>query len=295
MNNGIQDADWAPGNGLTPLGPPPSDPSHGVTNRFSAGDDVVLTKGAHSLHVGVLFTRVQSNNTGVGYAGGWGIFIGLNSAPGFVFGLPNVPLLGGALQGLPFIEFASPASTYSYTTPSGTSYPLTPSRYWRQNWLNPYIQDDWKITKRLTVNLGVRYEWASNPTTVGEPVFVLSNVTTTATESSFVAAQHPFTSNPNAKNIDPRIGLAYDPFGDHKTSIRAGFGMFHEPVTARTFGLSFNPVSPLYDMDGPSAYGVYPSLPTSLASMAGCGLVTTGATAAPRLTASPGLAPSSAM
>jgi hypothetical protein len=261
MNNGIQDADWAPGDGLTPLGPPPSSPSLGVTNRFSVGDDVVLTKGAHSLHMGILFTKVQSNTLAVGYGGGWADFIGLDGDAEFGY-------LGGALQGSPFIEFASPAATYTYTTPSGTSYPWTPRRYWRQNWLAPYIQDDWKISKRLTVNLGVRYDWASNPTTKGLPVFVLPNgFPLTATESSFVTASHPFTSNPNMNNIDPRVGVAYDPFGDHKTSIRAGFGLFHEPIKARTFASSFNPVSPLYDITFPTIYGVYPSLPTSLAQM----------------------------
>ena len=71
---------------------------------------------------------------------------------------------------------------------------------------------------------------------VGEPVFTIYNLTSPTTNGdSFVTVKHPFTSNPNAKNIDPRIGLAWDPFGDHKTSIRAGFGMFHEPVTARTY------------------------------------------------------------
>jgi hypothetical protein len=258
MNNGIQDADWAPGDGITPIGPPPTSPSLGVTNRFSVGDDVVLTKGAHSLHMGILFTRVQSNSMAVGYGGGWADFIGLDGSPAFGY-------LGGALQGDPFIEFASPASTYTYTTPSGTSYPWTPNRYWRQNWMAPYIQDDWKVSRKLTVNLGVRYDWASNPTSVGLPVFVLpSLLTATTTESSFVTAQHPFNSNPNMKNIDPRVGVAYDPFGDHKTSIRAGFGLFHEPVIARTFSSSFNPVSPLYDLTFPSFYNVYPSLPAGL-------------------------------
>ncbi len=89
-------------------------------------------------------------------------------------------------------------------------------------------------------------------------------LTTTATESSFVTASNPFTSNPNAKNIDPRVGVAYDPFGDHKTSIRAGFGLFHEPIKTRTFDSSFNPVSPLYDLTFPTLYGVYPNLPSSL-------------------------------
>ena len=139
---------------------------------------------------------------------------------------------------------------YSYTTPDGKSYPFNPNSYWRQTYLNPYIQDDWKISKRLTLNIGVRYEYASNPTKVGEPVFVFNNLLSpNTTEDSFIAAAHPFTSNPNIKNIDPRIGLAWDPFGNHKTSIRAGFGIFHEPVTARTFALdntSMRPNVPLF-------------------------------------------------
>ena len=270
---GKQDMDWAPGQGMTDIGPPPSSPGANATNRFSAGDDVVLTKGSHSLHFGVVYTRVQSNLQSNSYSAGWWLFAGLNGItlfPGYA--------AGGALQGSPLVGFAGVDPSYTYTTPSGTSYPYTPNRYWRQNWLNPYIQDDWKISKRLTLNLGVRYDWANNPTTVGDPVFVLNNLLSTtapATESSFVTAAHPFTSNPNVKNIDPRIGLAYDPFGDHKTSIRAGFGMFHEPVTARTFAASFNPVNPLYDLTFPSLYcangtstpgcaDVYPSLPTAL-------------------------------
>ena len=259
---GKQDMDWAPGQGLTPIGPPPSSPSMNATNRISVGDDVVLTKGAHSLHVGILFTRVQTNSLAEGYSGGWWDFIGLNGiplGPGFA--------AGGSMQGSPLIGFAGVDPSYTYTTPApnATSYPWTPMRYWRQNWLAPYIQDDWKIGKRLTLNLGVRYEWAGNPTTVGQPVFVLPNgFPLTATETSFVTAQHPFASNPNAKNIDPRIGLAYDPFGDHKTAILAGFAMYHEPVIARTFASSFNPQNPLFDVTFPSLYGLYPNLPKAL-------------------------------
>ncbi len=72
-------------------------------------------------------------------------------------------------------------------------------------------------------------------------------------------------------NIDPRVGVAYDPFGDHKTSIRAGFGLFHEPIKQRTFGSSFDPVSPLFDLTFPSLYGVYPNLPAGLVTSYGPG------------------------
>ena len=98
---GKPDMDWAPGQGLTPIGPPPSSPSHDVTNRFSVGDDVVLTKGAHSLHVGVHFTRVQSNFLAAGFR---------RRLVGFFAGLTGIALFpgfaaGGSLQGSPLVGF----------------------------------------------------------------------------------------------------------------------------------------------------------------------------------------------
>ena len=44
-------------------------------------------------------------------------------------------------------------------------------------------------------------------------------------------------TNPSWNNFDPRVGVAYDPFSDHKTSIRAGFGMFHEVLDAGVWGI----------------------------------------------------------
>ena len=50
---------------------------------------------------------------------------------------------------------------------------------------------------------------------------------------------HAFVSNPSVKNFDPRIGLAWDVFGDHKTSVRAGFGIFHDTFQTYTFSLAY--------------------------------------------------------
>ena len=252
---GLQDMDFSPGQNLSSLGPSPTSPSRPVTNRFDVGDDVIMSLGAHSLRFGASITRVELNQIWDQYPGGAWISANLSGIAG---------PYGGSLYGLPLLCVCGAGPGYSYTTPSGVSYPFTPYRFWRQTWLDPYIQDDWKITKRLTLNLGLRYEWASNPTTVHEPVFVINNLTAlTTTENSFVTTQHPFTSNPNIKNFDPRIGLAWDPFGDHKTSIRAGFGMFHEPVTARTYALdntSFLPNAPLFFLLFDAGF---PNLPTS--------------------------------
>jgi len=90
---------------------------------------------------------------GTDYGGGDWIFFGLNyclapanAAPACERDEPMLFCRGGSLQGARSKCIPGSTPVYTYTTPSGTSYPYTPDRYWRQNWLNPYIQDDWKIS-----------------------------------------------------------------------------------------------------------------------------------------------------
>lgn len=251
---GRQAMDFIPGWGLTSLGPSPSSPSQPVVNRFSVGDDVIMSLGAHGVRFGATLTRAQLNQRWNQYSGGAWIFANLSG----LFGP-----FGGALYGDALLCVCAAAPSYSYLAPGGKAYPFSDRAYWRQTWLDPYIQDDWKINKRLTLNIGLRYAWASNPTTVGQPIFVIPNLTTTATQHDFVTAPHPFTKNPNRMNFDPRIGIAWDPFGDHKTSVRAGFAMYHEPVTARTYALdntSMRPNEPLFFLFFST---LFPNLPTS--------------------------------
>jgi Carboxypeptidase regulatory-like domain/TonB dependent receptor/TonB-dependent Receptor Plug Domain len=239
-----------PGLFMSGVGPSASSPSRPVSNRFSVGDDVIVSLGAHSIHFGASVSRAQLNQIWNQYSGGAWIF---NNA------------ISETEAGVPLLCVCAADPAYSYTTPGGTAYPFNDRSYWRQTWVDPYVQDDWKISKRLTLNIGLRYDWASNPTMVGkQPIFVLPNLTDpTTTANSFITAQHPFTHNPNKLNFDPRVGVAWDPFGDHKTSIRAGFGMFHEPVTARTYALdntSMRPNEPLFFL---FFDGGFPALPTS--------------------------------
>jgi outer membrane receptor protein involved in Fe transport len=75
-----------------------------------------------------------------------------------------------------------------------------------------FVQDDWKLTPRLTVNLGLRYDYEALPA----PYSDLVNTSYTAT------ANHPSDRN----NISPRVGFAYDLSGRGKTVLRGGYGIF---------------------------------------------------------------------
>ena len=78
-----------------------------------------------------------------------------------------------------------------------------------------FAQDDWKATPRLTVNLGVRYDYESIP----QPFAGLNG---TAAGTLAITSSHPSDKN----NFSPRIGFAYDPFGRGTTVVRGGFGMY---------------------------------------------------------------------
>ena len=114
-------------------------------------------------------------------------------------------------------------------------------RDYRQTDIAPYIQDDWKVTSKLTVNAGLRWEFMTNPT---ERLGRLYAITDFLHDTGFTQIPNVFLSNPSWKNFDPRVGIAYDPFANHKTSIRAGFGMFHDPISAQAYQTGFASAPP---------------------------------------------------
>ncbi len=100
---------------------------------------------------------------------------------------------------------------------------------YRYTVFNFYVDDQWKVTNKLTLNLGVRY----SPTTKINSVRHLMYDQINPPFSAFTPVTTNTAANPSLRNWDPRIGFAYDPFSDHKTSIRASFGMFHNVLFSR--------------------------------------------------------------
>lgn len=196
-------------NALLPFGLP--------ENKFTYADDLFWTRGNHSISAGMSVERIDSNTYAPFLYGGQWTF---NSLASFLQGTADH--LVGALPG--------PTDAY---------------KDFRELFLTPYINDDWKITPRLTINLGLRYAYETDPLEVRHKMEAFFN----PPFGGFQPVTHAFASNPSTKNFDPRIGLAYDPFGDHRTSIRAGFGMFHDLLLPRLY-------DPGYWLNPPYAIGV---------------------------------------
>ena len=98
-----------------------------------------------------------------------------------------------------------------------------------------FAQDSFKWKSNFTINVGLRYAWNSTPS---EARSHFTNFD--ATTGTLVEAGQPYQTN--NKNFQPRIGFAWDPFKDGKTSVRAAYAiMTQDPTTNIVTGLSSNP------------------------------------------------------
>jgi hypothetical protein len=161
-------------------------------NSYQAYDDISLTRGIHTFALGANVERIQSNQLGSTYGGG---FFGFNTLPDFIANRPF---------------------SLAITGPGTASV-----RYLRQTMFGAYFQDDLKVRPNLTVNLGVRYEIG---TILTETQGRLANLRYFSGNTPYLGS--PYIENPGLGNVEPRIGFAWDPFHDGRTSVRGGFGFY---------------------------------------------------------------------
>ena len=206
-------------------------------NAYQVYDDAFVTKGLHTFKFGVGVERDELNETTV-----TADYLGTFKFPSIAAFLTNNPKsVVGSVPGL-----------------------VTP-RYMRISIVGAYLQDDWRIRPRLTLNLGLRYEMSTVPT---ETKGKLTNLPTL--ESGTPHLGDPYFANPTLRNFEPRVGFAWDPFGDGKTAVRGGFGMFDVlPMLYTTITLNGRG-APFYELGSSSnlPQGTFPAgaLPSILAN-----------------------------
>src|SRR5215467_12051816 len=231
--------------GLTGLGNG-SAPYHERNIDRTLFDNLSIQHGNHTVRTGFTAMWMQKTENGDGGAANFSFSSANNGNPAFA----NF-LLGQA---------------DSYSQQSHDTVPHL--RYLN---FEAYVQDDWKVTRRLTLNLGVRYSFFPSPTdsnntlvnfdpslysaSVGQALLIDPNsgnmgapnanaatyanglifpkgaacsaaqaISSTVSCSPFGSVVNPSSNN----NWGPRFGLAYDPFGDGKWAIRAGYGIFYD-------------------------------------------------------------------
>jgi len=216
QGQGLQDGMLTISGGYSVLGAASAQHYDFAQNRFTEADDMLWTHGPHSVRFGIGVSRMQTNtNNPIAENASWTF----TSFANFLSGTASA--VSGVIPG----PTATAVKGYRYTD------------------IAPYIQDDWKISSKLTMNIGVRWQFETNPYAVGNNLNVITNF---ATSTGFSPVSNVFKSNPNWKDFDPRIGLAFDPFKDHKTSFRAGFGLFYDPISFQAYQAPLGTAPPWY-------------------------------------------------
>jgi carboxypeptidase family protein len=163
-------------------------------NSFQGYDNLFYTKGKHTMKFGVNVERLRGNTTGADFPGGMVDFADLHAL------LVNLP------------------SDINADVPGTVT-----GRGVRQTIFGAYFQDDTHLRPNLSLNWGLRYEMAS---IITEEAGKLANlrVFSAAPPNPFLGS--PYIMNPTKKNFEPRVGFAWDPFSNGKTSVAGGFGLF---------------------------------------------------------------------
>ncbi len=183
-------------------------------NTYQASDNLTLIRGANSIKIGTDFRDLQLNGYIEVYSRGQIDFTGALSGTG----------IGDLLLGLPTLGIQS-----KYTGPQTLR-----SKSW-----SGYFQDDWKVTRNLTLNLGLRYEYdspATDPTNRMATFDFQTGQTVQVGTDGFSRSG----TRPKKDDFAPRVGFAWSPIPH--TAIRGGYGIYYDSgMFVVNSSLYFNP------------------------------------------------------
>lgn len=191
-------------------------PYQGGTNVYSVSDTLDMIRGKHNIRFGATYRAEEMNVRNNAFQDGYIVNVG--SATGDNMG----DLLLGAMG-----VFAAHDQTF---------FGATTGRRWKL--VRPFVQDDWRVSNNLTVNIGLAWALATPETEVqnrqanfniqnlmwyvpkGSPT--LSSCTVCIPTDGRVGIQFDKTA------LEPRIGFSWKPMGSEKTAVRAGYAIFHD-------------------------------------------------------------------
>lgn len=203
--------------GLLSIGQPSFSGGLRAQQYFQILDSVTITSGRHNFKTGfdLRWSRLSFINR-------------VNPSGRFDF---NAGLTGNPLQPA---NTGSGFASFLLGEVGGGNIGVRPFFQFRSTPLGVYFQDDWKVTRRLTLNLGVRYDVSFGPREMHNRYsnfdpFVVNPRTGLPGVLNYAGANgYPETFvDLDKNNFGPRIGFAWDPKGDGKTAIRGGYGLIY--------------------------------------------------------------------
>jgi outer membrane receptor protein involved in Fe transport len=245
----------------TSLGASAGIPQFFTENQFQYKDDVSITRGRHNFKTGFEYRRTRNSskffNDQRGTVDPWTI-------EDLVSDLTFTDQLDLVAFGAPHFgscAFCGASIDAETGTPREGFLPNYQRNY-RANEYGAYFQDDWRLSSRLTLNLGVRWDYFGPPhnanpsldsnfyfgpattpiaTSSTNPFFPVNDPYYARVATGSLQTRHPIW-NQDKNNIAPRVGFAWDTMGNQKVVVRGGFGMMYDRIYNNIFeNIRFNP------------------------------------------------------
>jgi len=215
--------------GMSLLGNSPIIPLGDFSTVYQVQDQLSSVIHRHTIKIGAQFRRIQSNGP---------LDFGVNG----LYTFQDLTALGfPARSNNPALEFFLEALPLSYVgvDPSNSDS----NRDYRQSVVSGFAQDSFRATSRLSVNVGLRYDFYSNPTEAHGRMSVIRNPTT----DSGPTVGKLFAATPRDL-FSPQAGFAWNISGDGKTLLRGGAGIFRDQLPFILFGVD-RALRPFYDIN----------------------------------------------